>query len=867
MQTGPKAPVLDLARRYVESGISVIPIKPDGSKAPALKEWKSYQEHIPTDDELRRMFRNGVGLAAICGGVSGGLECLDFEANSSFEEWVSLVKASDDNVLKKTVDVSTPSGGVHIIYRSTAVEGNQKLAMRWNADEEKSETLIETRGEGGYFLLPGSPPECHPTKKCYEVVVGCDFNQIQEITPEERNLLLTCARIFNEYVRPQQNFVVPKFAAREEKRPGDDYNERGDVLSVLKKHGWQVAGQRGETTLLRRPGKKSGVSATFNFGNSGRFYNFSTSAHPFEHDRAYSPFAVYSLLEHDGDFNSAARELVQQGYGATQADQHEWLEPHEIRTELLPVPELPPDVIPAPFRDWLTDIAYRMQCPLDFLATAAIVMVGSVIGAACGIRPKRRDDWIVIPNLWGAAVGRPGIVLKSPSLNEAMKPLSTMEAQAKKEFDLAARAHEAEEAMSKAEREALKEEMKKAAKGTSKISAEDLKRRYAQTVEPGGPTWRRFKTNDATIEKMSELLAENPRGILLFRDELTGLLQSWDKDGRETDRAFYLEAWNGYGDNHSDRIGRGTVYTPNLCVSIFGSIQPARLVSCLYRALKGNDNDGLIQRLQLLVYPDEPKNSKVIDERPDGQARDRAYIVIERLVEMDFTAWGASPDEEGKTPYMRFDGAAQELFFEWLSELYGKLQMDDEPVMTEHLSKYRSLMPSLALIFHLIEIADGVAPGPVCLACAERAAAMCSYLEAHARRVYGLVGSRSGQATANLAAKIREGALMDGFTVRDIYRKEWSLLDSRDSALAACEDLVEAGWLREIVTEPAAGQKPKIQYVINPAISRPEKLHQTPNQQPDKPDSVKDSASVSGMSGSHLGISEEKTDSEQVRHG
>ena len=325
----------------------------------------------------------------------------------------------------------------------------------------------------------------------------------------------------------------------------------------------------------------------------------------------------------------------------SEAAEERWSEPCPIKTELLPVPVLPPAVIPEPFRDWLTDIADRLQCPFDFVVTAAIVMVGSVIGAGCGIRPKRRDDWLVIPNLWGAAVGRPSIVLKTPSLNEAMKPLVLMEAKAKEQFDEATREHEADIEMFRANKGAVRDDMKSAAK--KKEGAEDqgsLKRRFADMIEPDAPTWRRHKTNDATIEKMSELLSENPRGMLLFRDELTGLLQSWDKDGRETDRAFYLEAWNGYGDHHSDRIGRGTTYTKNLCVSIFGGIQPARLAAYLYGALKGNDNDGLVQRIQLLTYPDEPKTWKLIDRTPDIAARERAYSVVERLAEANFTEWG-----------------------------------------------------------------------------------------------------------------------------------------------------------------------------------------------------------------------------------
>ncbi|MDZ7697631.1 MAG: DUF3987 domain-containing protein [Deltaproteobacteria bacterium] len=79
---------------------------------------------------------------------------------------------------------------------------------------------------------------------------------------------------------------------------------------------------------------------------------------------------------------------------------------------------------------------------------------------------------------------------------------------------------------------------------------------------------------------------------------------------------------------------------------------------------------------------------------------------------MDFTGPGFEQDEHGA--YLRFDDKAQVVFDEWYGELMTKLEGDDHPVLLEHMGKYRSLMPSLALIFHLVEVADGVAQaGPV----------------------------------------------------------------------------------------------------------------------------------------------------------
>lgn len=497
----------------------------------------------------------------------------------------------------------------------------------------------------------------------------------------------------------------------------------------------------------------------------------------------------------------------------------EWPEPNPIKAELSPVEPLPTAIIPEPYRARVADASERMQTPPDFMATAAVVMTGAVIGTACTIKPKRRDDWQIVPNLWGGAVGRPSVLLKTPAMKEALNPLARLELDAKQAYESEQRQYEADIEMHKAARDAIKDRMKKAAKGKagSAENIAELKLELCNLNAPDGPVWRRYKTNDATVEKCNELMRDNPRGLLLFRDELIGLLAGWEKPGHESDRAYFLEGWNGNQGHTDDRIGRGTTYAENVCISLYGGIQPAKLQTYLYQCMRGLENDGLMQRLQLAVYPDEPKTWQLVDRYPDTEAKNRVYKIIEALSKADFAQYGAKVDEGDKLPSLRFADDAQALFYEWLAELQEKLQGDDEPVILEHLGKYRSLMPSLALIFHLIEIADGTAqPGPVSFRAAEFAAAWCDYLESHARRIYGLVTNATKQAAATLASKIRKGKLNDRFTVRDVYRQNWHLLTDRESAQNACDELVADGWLREHVTPASFGQKGKIAYLINP---------------------------------------------------
>ena len=299
---------------------------------------------------------------------------------------------------------------------------------------------------------------------------------------------------------------------------------------------------------------------------------------------------------------------------------HQLADPKPLPEGLPDVEALDPAMLPPRLRPWVMDIAERMQCPPDFPAAAVLVALGSVIGRHCGIRPKRHDDWTVIPNLWGAAVGRPG-VMKSPAIEEALKPLHRLEVQAGEAHASAMRAYETEQNARVLERKAKEEKAKSdLKKGTA--TREEIIGRLAELSDGDDeePVRIRYVVNDATVEKLGELLAGNPAGLLLVRDELIGWLRSFDRDGHEGDRAFFLEAWNGTGRFTYDRIGRGTVEIPAACVSVFGGIQPGPLLSYLSRyALNGAGDDGLLQRLQVVVWPDTLGG--MAERRPSGRTR------------------------------------------------------------------------------------------------------------------------------------------------------------------------------------------------------------------------------------------------------
>ncbi len=511
----------------------------------------------------------------------------------------------------------------------------------------------------------------------------------------------------------------------------------------------------------------------------------------------------------------------------------EWPDPQPLPEELSPVAPFGFDLLPTSLRPWIEDIAQRLQCPPDYSAIAAMIALAGVVGRKVGIRPKRRDDWLVVPNLWGAAIGPPS-VMKTPAIQEPLRPLKRLEIEAKQRFEAEMKGFEAEALVAKVRRKQAEADIKRALKsgGDARAVAGS-----ALEHEPEHPVRCRHLVNDSTIEKLGEILNENPNGVVCYRDELIGLLKSLDKDGQEGARAFYLEAWNGSGRYTYDRIGRGTIDIEYAIVSVIGSIQPGPLGAYLRGALaNGEDADGLMQRFQLAVWPDISREWRNIDRWPDTTARRTAFQVFSRLDALRTSDVQAQPDPDG-IAFLRFSFDAQVLFDAWRSELEHRLRCSDlHAAMVSHLSKYRSLIPSLALLIHLAD--DGT--GPVGVEAIQRAIGWGKYLETHARRIYDPALSADLAAGRALCRKLIEGRISNGFALRDVYRNGWVGLSQREEAAAAVDRLVDFDWLA-MTAEPTAGRS-RTRYWINPGI------HDMLLEAPDKADRTDRSAASSLLS-------------------
>jgi putative DNA primase/helicase len=316
--------VFTIAADYVGQGLSVLPIRVDGSKAPALPEGQveQFRTRRPNEPELRGWFETGRrGIGILGGPASGNLVVLDFETDLVFRSWGDRLTAEDRGTLEGSPVVRTPGGGWHVYLRTAEPVRGCKLART-----AAGECLVETRGHGHYVVAPGSPARCHPTNRPYLWVrrgwVGQAPGREPCPTPLEAFHALTVhAAGLNEYVKPAPREIVgDRSGPATGDRPGDHFNARAAWGDILTPHGWKVYRPAGPTTFWCRPGKSpAGISASTGFcrGPTGNdlLYVFSTSAAPFEAELSYSKFAAYTLLNHRGDFAAATKALVRAGYG------------------------------------------------------------------------------------------------------------------------------------------------------------------------------------------------------------------------------------------------------------------------------------------------------------------------------------------------------------------------------------------------------------------------------------------------------------------------------------------------------------------------------------------------------------------------
>jgi hypothetical protein len=457
-----------------------------------------------------------------------------------------------------------------------------------------------------------------------------------------------------------------------------------------------------------------------------------------------------------------------------------WPEPEPL--DGLEAPTLPPfdalKLLPEPLGPWAEDTAERMNAPVEFAATAALIAVAGVLGNRVLVAPdpEANPGWFEAGNLWGLLVGEPG-TKKSPVMEKAFAPLHAIELELHRGNQRA--------------RDEWELDRRNRKKGDP-VTQEDL--------HP--PAEEALLSHDITPEKLADLLEHNPHGLVGYQDELLGLIAAWERPEKAGERQFYLKLWNGLSPHTVRRIQRGSHYIPACTLSLIGGAQPGPLSRYILEAARGWNNDGLLHRFQLLVRGELPEYRRIV--RPPSRLEGDYANVLHNLWALTRHGLGLPEVElrpEVTRPFLAFDPEAQPLYLGWLEQTARESRQPSTPTLKRSLlEKQAGLVPKLALLLELVSGLGG--SRHVGALSTARAVALANLYRAHTLTVWWEAIQPEVQGARLLAKRILERTKTksafgyERFTARDVVRSGWKGLTDPRAVEAAIGELEARGWLR-----------------------------------------------------------------------
>lgn len=761
---------LDIAKDYLRRDWQSIPIA-HRSKNPNSNGWQKFQF---SESDLPKHF-NGKpqNIGVLLGAKSNGLTDIDLDSPQAI----------------KIADLFLPE--TKAVFGRAGKPRSHRLYISDFPKTEKfeyGETIVEIRSTGGQTVFPGST---HVGGESIEWNANGEPLEIDTQTLRRSVAMLASACLISTFwrdgIRNELNLAL---------------------CGALLRNGFDISATK---NFIRAVGAAANDEEI-----SNRLKAVEATAQKLEHGEKVCGFPKLAELTNENLVETVRKWLQIESQQKTQIF-HQYKttgeftgEPKPLDLILKPVEMIDEDCLPQVLTDWLRPAAKVIGCPFEFLVLSAIVTAGSLIGSRVRVKALQNSDWFVVPNLYGGIVGLPS-TKKTPALDETRQPVLELQTKARKEFSDKRKDYEIEAKFYERETTAIYRE---------KLGLEETKAKIKTLPEPAQPVMRRYETNDITTPKLAQFLSENPNGLLQFRDELTGWLKSLDADYDTNARTLILELWKGAINYEKARVGDGEIQIPSGTLSIIGGIQPSKLQKYVAEAYSFDNSDGFLQRF-LFVYPD-------IGRRPEKATQSDYYALqngfaaanetFAKLAEYDFAGRviGANDD---RFHAVKFAPDAQIQIDEWKDETETeaeRLQIEDE-AFSSFLYKMPKNCFAVALIFHCLEnINQSYFPDEITTATALKAIAYIEVLKTHARRVFAL-GENQIFALANtLLGKIKKGDLAQGFTAREVMRKQWSGLKSKDTVQDVLSLLADYGYLRELQTE-GEGRR-TVKYFYHPSL-------------------------------------------------
>lgn len=484
----------------------------------------------------------------------------------------------------------------------------------------------------------------------------------------------------------------------------------------------------------------------------------------------------------------------------------DWPEPapRYLRDEVPPPPELPLEAVFGPrWADWLRKASEAKSAPPAYTLAALLAAVGAAIGNTRWAMPW--TGWVEPPIIWTMAIGNPSSN-KSPGLDAVLTPLRKVECELRRSVETA-RSEWAEAVdLAKIAETSWKEAVKRALK-----DGEEVPERPAEANPGAEPFLPRLAIADATVERLAVILAEQPRGTLLTRDELAGWLQGMTRyAGGGSDRPFWLEAYGGRG-HTVERMGRAPVHVDRLSIGVVGGIQPDRLRSLLLKS----DDDGLLARF-LPLWP-EPAPIKRPESFPDE------VFIETALARLHGLKMATNEQDELRPWFVPFSDAACRRLDTFRHAVRG-WEAEAEGLLLSFIGKLPGLSVRLSLILTYLDWLErsDMEPDDISADTFDRATLFIEhYALPMARRAYADASHSTTERAARHLFSLIKVQRWERFSSRGVLRLGHKGLTSAQELKPALDALIEADVIRQVDDMPGPrGGRPNKLFLVNPAVLR-----------------------------------------------
>jgi hypothetical protein len=369
----------------------------------------------------------------------------------------------------------------------------------------------------------------------------------------------------------------------------------------------------------------------------------------------------------------------------------------------------PVDALPGSCRRLVTEAAAALECPPDLVALPMLATLGSAIGDARWVQLK--ESWKERANIYAAVIANPG-AKKTPAAGVATEPAERKQIEMRNEYRKKYREYE----RSMLEYDKDKRECRKS--GT------------ADPLPPSPPVMERTYVDDTTVEALVPVLRDNPRGVVVIKDELTGWIKAMDQykaGGKGADRQFYLSGWSRKS-YVNDRKGEAeAVILPHPFMSVVGSIQPDVL-----HELSDGREDGMLDRF--LFADPAPVASRWTDEEISTQAREGYARLYEGIRSLSL---GLDDHGDPMPAMVHFSPDAKAALRDEINGIRSEMEIPGFPERLQWVwSKIEAYVARLSLIIALCRVVEKRAPERIEAEDVLRASALVAYFKSHARRVY-----------------------------------------------------------------------------------------------------------------------------------